>query len=330
MSLLEQASGARMHTSLYRPFGLDLSGISALFFRELALFLTRAVRSLGGAFCGLLTNRTLRVRLSLVGQLSQTRVAAYGLTGLIARSAGVFVDGRVQPDLSYALYPTLCLRSYLGRRGDNFDRFLLRIKETVESFALLTQVLTRLQPFCTPRLGGVALSLMSSGWCSRARNEQWGVSVLGLGFFFCASLGSRATQTRLCVSVRGRTFLGGGVVRGSQGQVGFGSAEVLTAPLAVCSAARFRSMEALIAHFRAVSEGGLLTPGLAFRVVESPKGLVGVFIVSAGGVQPTRVHLRTPVGHNMHALASMAVDTLLGDFVMTFCSFDIVLGEIDR
>jgi len=146
MGLLEQASGARMHTALYRPFGFDLSGITLLFFRELAFFLSRAIRSLAGAFCGLLTNRSLRTRLALVGQIGSSRLVQYGITGLIARSSGLFFDCRLDPKLTYALYPALSLQSYLGRRGDNFDRFLIRIKEVVESMHLLSQLLALLQP----------------------------------------------------------------------------------------------------------------------------------------------------------------------------------------
>jgi len=89
-------------------------------------------------------------------------------------------------------------------------------------------------------------------------------------------------------------------------------------------------MEALISHFREASEGYTSVPGFTYSAVESPKGEVGVFLVSSGGSKPLRMRLRSPVAHNMNMLPSVAVDSLLGDFVMTFCSFDIVLGEIDR
>jgi len=152
MALLEQASGARMHTALYRPFSVDTSGLTQLFFRELALFLSRAARSLAGAFCGLLANRSLRTRLAQVGQVSSSRALQYSISGLIARSSGLFLDCRLRAPTQYASYPSMSFSSFLGRRGDNFDRFLLRVKETVECFHLLAQVLAQLQPITPPTL----------------------------------------------------------------------------------------------------------------------------------------------------------------------------------
>lgn len=266
MSILEQASGARMHTALYRPFTVDKTGLSQIFFRELSFFLTRAVRSLAGAFCGLLTNRALRARLSLVGQTSISRLRAYGITGLIGRSAGLLTDVRLSNPHSYGYYNSLSFSSFLGRRGDNFDRFLIRIKESIESFQLLSQVMSLI-------------------------NFKLNGGFSGSGFY-------KGSTTRFALDG--------------------------------LSTSRFISMESLISHFRYVSDGFSIKRGVSYRSVESPKGEVGVFLVSSGLAKPFRIKFRTPVSHNMNMLSSMSVDSLLADFVMTFCSFDIVLGEIDR
>jgi len=89
-------------------------------------------------------------------------------------------------------------------------------------------------------------------------------------------------------------------------------------------------MEALISHFRTASEGCSLAAGLAYASVESPKGEVGVTLVSAGQIRPYRIKLRTPVSHNMHLIPVVSVGATFADFVATFCSLDIVMGEIDR
>jgi len=89
-------------------------------------------------------------------------------------------------------------------------------------------------------------------------------------------------------------------------------------------------MEGLISHFKEMSTGLVSTPGIVFQLVESPKGHLGLFLQSSQAPQPNRIKLRTPVSHNMHLLTSMSIDSLFGDFITTFCSFDIVLGEIDR
>jgi NADH-quinone oxidoreductase subunit D len=101
--------------------------------------LTRCGRTLAGAFLGLLNNRVFKTRLVGVGSFTDTKLAAYGVSGITARSAGLRRDLRLQRSKGYGAYWYLSFRTFLGRRGDNLDRFLIRIKETVESFRLLSQ-----------------------------------------------------------------------------------------------------------------------------------------------------------------------------------------------
>lgn len=89
-------------------------------------------------------------------------------------------------------------------------------------------------------------------------------------------------------------------------------------------------MEALITHFRAASEGGVAVRGFSYGAVESPKGEVGVSLVGSGLVRPYRLKLRTPVSHNMHLIPTISTGATFADLVATFCSLDIVMGEIDR
>jgi len=89
-------------------------------------------------------------------------------------------------------------------------------------------------------------------------------------------------------------------------------------------------MEALIVHFRAASEGYQVQPGFTYQAVESPKGEVGVTLVSGGGFKPIRIKLRTPVCHNMHLIPVVGQGVTFADLVASFCSLDIVMGEIDR
>lgn len=144
MEVCERASGARMHTALYKPFSFDATVFNAALVQDLLQFLSRCGRSLSGAFLGLLNNRSFKSRLSFIGQVSQSRAQSYGLSGLMLRSGGVFSDLRAQGRQSYGLYRNLSLRIFLGKRGDNLDRFIIRVKETAESFRLLSQLLQRL------------------------------------------------------------------------------------------------------------------------------------------------------------------------------------------
>ena len=155
MEVCERASGARMHTAMYRPFGFDQAALSVGLLRDIAQFLTRCSRSLAGAFLGLLANRSFKSRLSFVGQLNLARLASYGITGLTARSGGLVNDLRLQARVGYGLYRMLAFRVFLGRRGDNFDRFLIRVKEAAEGFRILSQLVHTLIPGMFGQRGGL-------------------------------------------------------------------------------------------------------------------------------------------------------------------------------
>lgn len=144
MEFFERASGARMHTALYKPFGFDASALTRVFYRDLSRFINRSARALSGAFLGLLNNRALKSRYASVGLLSHHKITAYGISGILARSAGLCSDLRLQTAAAYGAYASLNLKTFLGRRGDNLDRFILRVKESVETFRLLAQLIKTL------------------------------------------------------------------------------------------------------------------------------------------------------------------------------------------
>jgi NADH-quinone oxidoreductase subunit D len=89
-------------------------------------------------------------------------------------------------------------------------------------------------------------------------------------------------------------------------------------------------MEALIYHFKIVTEGFAVPPGEVYQAIESPRGEMGYYIVSDGTAKPYRVHMRSPSFANLQALDTMCVGRLLADVVAAIGSIDIVLGEIDR
>jgi NADH-quinone oxidoreductase subunit D len=89
-------------------------------------------------------------------------------------------------------------------------------------------------------------------------------------------------------------------------------------------------MEALIYHFKIVSEGFAVPEGEVYQAVESPRGEMGYYIVSDGTAKPYRVHMRSACLANLQALPSMCEGQLLADVVAAIGSIDIVLGEIDR
>jgi NADH-quinone oxidoreductase subunit D len=89
-------------------------------------------------------------------------------------------------------------------------------------------------------------------------------------------------------------------------------------------------MEALIYHFKIVTEGFAVPPGEVYIPTESPRGEMGYYVVSDGTAKPYRVHMRSPSLANLQALPIMCEGRLLADVVAAIGSIDIILGDVDR
>jgi NADH-quinone oxidoreductase subunit D len=90
------------------------------------------------------------------------------------------------------------------------------------------------------------------------------------------------------------------------------------------------SMEALIHHFKLVTEGFRVPPGQVYVPIESPRGELGCHLVSDGGTRPYRVHLRDPSFVNLQAVSIASEGGLVADIVATVASLDPVMGGVDR
>jgi NADH-quinone oxidoreductase subunit D len=91
-----------------------------------------------------------------------------------------------------------------------------------------------------------------------------------------------------------------------------------------------QSMEALIHHFKLVTEGFRVPPGQVYVPIESPRGELGVHAVSDGGTRPYRVHLREPSFVNLQSLPAMAEGGMIADVIVGGASLDPVMGGCDR
>jgi len=90
------------------------------------------------------------------------------------------------------------------------------------------------------------------------------------------------------------------------------------------------SMEAVIHHFKLLTEGLHPPIGEAYQAIESPRGELGFYLVSDGSNKPRRCHVRAPSFANLQALPRLCRGHLVADVVAIIGSIDIVLGEIDR
>ncbi|MEV0546905.1 NADH dehydrogenase (quinone) subunit D [Nocardia salmonicida] len=90
------------------------------------------------------------------------------------------------------------------------------------------------------------------------------------------------------------------------------------------------SMESLIHHFKLVTEGIRVPAGQVYTAVESPRGELGVHMVSDGSTQPYRVHYRDPSFTNLQAVAAMCEGGMVADVIASVASIDPVMGGVDR
>ena len=89
------------------------------------------------------------------------------------------------------------------------------------------------------------------------------------------------------------------------------------------------SMEALIHHFKLVTEGFRVPPGEAYVPIEGPRGELGCFVVADGSAKPSRVHMRDPSFVNLQALREMVVGGYIADMITNLAMLDPILGGID-
>ena len=91
-----------------------------------------------------------------------------------------------------------------------------------------------------------------------------------------------------------------------------------------------RSMEAVIHHYKLMTQGYTVPAGEVYTTVESPRGELGCYVVSDGGTSPYRVHVRDPSFVNLQSLPVMAVGGLVADLIAVIASVDPVMGGVDR
>ena len=90
------------------------------------------------------------------------------------------------------------------------------------------------------------------------------------------------------------------------------------------------SMEALIHHFKLVTEGFRVPAGQVFQTVEHPRGELGAHIVSDGGTRPYRAHFRDPSFVNLQGTSVMSEGGMISDVIVAVASIDPVMGGVDR
>jgi NADH-quinone oxidoreductase subunit D len=186
--------------------------------------------------------------------LDEASLLALGVTGPLLRAAGNPWDLRkAQP---YSSYEDFEFRIPVGTRGDNYDRYAVRMAEMHESCRIIEQALDGLPegPFITE-------------------------------------------DRKVALPPRH---------------------ELAT------------SMEALIHHFKLVTEGFRVPPGEVYYPIEGPRGELGCFVRSDGSAKPARVHMRDSSFVNLQALKPMVEGGYIADLIAALAMLDPIIGGVDR
>ncbi len=253
LDLFEQCTGQRMHTRYYQVGGVA-EDIPAGYEQKLREFLAIMPSRIELYRDMVNRNEIALRRLKGVCPLDADTLNAYGVTGPLLRAAGDPWD--LRKAMPYSSYEDFDFQIAVGKTGDNWDRYAVRMYEMEQSLRIIEQAIDGLPegPYIT-------------------------------------------TDRKVALPPRH---------------------ELAT------------SMEALIHHFKLVTEGMRVPEGECYYPVEGPRGEYGCFVRSDGSSKPARVHMRDPSFVNLQAFEPMVKDAYIADFIATLAMLDPILGGIDR
>ena len=302
--LVEMVTGARLTVSYCRVGGVkaDLPEDFAEACRK-AFEETRKV--LGEADALLTRNRIFTDRMNGTGVISGEDAISYGITGPFLRASGVDYD--VRKDCVYAVYDRLAFDVPVGTRGDNMDRYLVRMEEMEQSM----------------RIVEAALGDMPSG--PVLVNPETGHPIPASEMVDLAKVGNIAGISGRC-AVTGPTLEGSG--RAEYPSIAADEKRAFLPP----KEDTYGNIEGLMNHFKLVMFGHGIRPpqGEVYFPVEGANGELGFYVVSDSAGRPYRVRVRPPCFAIMSALSKLLVGDAMADLVPTFGSVNMIGGELDR
>ena len=302
--LVEMVTGARLTVSYCRVGGVkadlpeDFSESCRRAFKETRKVLDETV--------GLLTrNRIFTDRMEGTGVISAEDAISYGITGPFLRATGVDYD--VRKDCPYAVYDQLPFDVPVGTRGDNMDRYLVRMEEMEQSMRIVEMALRDLPsgPFMV--------------------NPETGHPIPASEMVDLAKVGNIPAISGGC-AVTGPTLEGSG--RAQYPSIAADEKRAFLPP----KEDTYGNIEGLMNHFKLVMFGHGVRPprGEVYFPVEGANGELGFYLMSDGAGKPYRVRVRPPCFAIMSALSQLLVGDLVADIVPTFGSVNMIGGELDR
>ena len=297
--MIEQTTGARMTTSYIR-----IGGVRADLHPDWRGSLTFAIdetRKVLKDIHGLLDkNKIFLNRTRDVAVVTPETAVNYGWMGPCLRSTGVNYD--LRKACPYSNYDKIDFEVPLGERGDNFDRYMVRMKEMEQSLRIIEQAMAKLSDTSSKK------HLMAEGMepaeairASRIKRPEDGI--------------------KLSPNLEGSEKERYGRILGVD-------KEYVVPP----KEDTYTNIEGLINHFKFFMSGHGIRPpkGEVYFSVEGGNGELGYYIVSDGTDKPYRLHLRAPCFHIVSALEEMITGHYIADVIPTFGSLNMIGGEFDR
>jgi NADH-quinone oxidoreductase subunit D len=302
--LVEMVTGARLTVSYCRVGGVkgDLPEGFADHCRK-AIEETRTVLKESDIL--LTRNRIFVDRMSGTGKITAEDAISYGITGPFLRGSGTAYD--VRKDCPYSVYDRFEFDVPVGTRGDNLDRYLVRMEEMHQSIRIIEQALRDIPDgsfFTHPETG-------------REIPAAEMVDVAKMGNIVQIE-GARAVVDPTLEGASEEEYPG----------IAAGDKRVVLPP----KEDTYGNIEGLMNHFKLVMYGHGVRPpkGEVYFPVEGANGELGFYVVSDGTNNPYRVRVRPPCFAIMSALPKLIIGGMMADVVPTFGSINMIGGELDR
>jgi NADH-quinone oxidoreductase subunit D len=249
-------------------------------------------------------NRIFVDRLTDVGILTVEDALNYSVTGPMARASGINYD--VRKAFPYSVYDRMEFEVPLGERGDNYDRYLVRMEEMRQSIRIIRQ----------------AVRDMPGG---PVRVDSEGKVIESFDLVDQAKLGQTAGLVNIVTTVEPTL----------EGSERLFHERVLPDERRVVLPAKedtYGNIEGLMNHFKIIMDSHGIRPpvGDTYFAVEGGNGELGFYVVSDGKDRPYRVRVRPPCFFNMAVLHKMIEGYMVADIVPTFGSINMIAGELDR
>jgi NADH-quinone oxidoreductase subunit D len=301
--IVEAVTGARLTISYGRIGGVK-SDLPDEFPQKIEQALKKVEKELKDVDKLLTRNRIFVDRLRNVGILSREDAISYGITGPMGRASGLDYD--VRRAFPYLVYDRMEFNVPMGERGDNYDRYLVRMEEMRQSIRIIRQAVAEMPG------GAVSVNAQGEPIPSFALVDQ-------------AKLGKTAGLVNVRTTVEP-------TLEGMQKPY---HERIMVQDRLVSLPSKedtYSNIEGLMSHFKLIMDAHGLRPpaGETYHAVEGANGELGFFVASDGSDRPFRVRVRPPCFFNMAGLRKMLEGGMIPDIVATFGSINMIAGELDR